>query len=199
VRDVPQHLRPQLLHRGKAPVAKHTLLDAREEQLDLVEPGGVQGRVVEVETRAVARVEAGPAFVRTIVVNVEIVPDDVDLALRVLLRDPLHEPKKVLGFTLPGDLRDHVARLGVERGEQGAGAVALVFVLVAARPPAPRPLRRVLPAQRLHPRLLVHGQHHRPGGRVEVQPADVGRLRPKRRVLTVDPSLYAVRSEGGIA
>ncbi len=53
-------------------------LEDAEEELDLVDPGGVLGGVVEDETVSMASIEVGPAHVRTVVMDVQVIPDPVD-------------------------------------------------------------------------------------------------------------------------
>ena len=84
VGDEPHHLGRKVLDRVEAGVAEHPSLDSGEEQLDLIDPRGVQRRVVEVEPAAVLLVELRPALRRPLVVNVEVVPDDVDIALGIV-------------------------------------------------------------------------------------------------------------------
>jgi hypothetical protein len=49
-----------------------------EEEFDLVHQGGVLGGVVEDETILMASIEVGRTLVRTVVVDVQVVPDHVD-------------------------------------------------------------------------------------------------------------------------
>src|SRR5688500_16940744 len=84
--------------------------------LDLVTPGCVLGRVDEVEPPAVAPVEFLPARAA---VDVEVVPDDVDVAARVTRRDLLHEPDETGRGTTPA-AAEHAAAAHLERREKRA-------------------------------------------------------------------------------
>src|ERR1700674_1044990 len=75
----------QLANAIEAAVLEHAALEDREPDLDLVDPGRVNRRVHEMKAAAVPAVEARPAAVAAVVVDVEIVPDDVDLLARVAL------------------------------------------------------------------------------------------------------------------
>ena len=66
----------------EAAVAQQAALQDAEPDLDLVDPRSVQGGVHEAEAVLVLLVEARPAMIATLAVQVEIVPDDVDSASR---------------------------------------------------------------------------------------------------------------------
>jgi len=75
-----------------------TVHDA-EEQLHLVDPRRVLGRVVEDKALIIAAVELQPALRWTVEVDVEVVPDDVNGSLGVLSGDLAHEAHQVLALT----------------------------------------------------------------------------------------------------
>ncbi len=74
-------------HALEAAVAQNTALKNAEPDLDLIDPGGMQRRVDEAKAMSVLLVEPRPAGVASVVVQVEVVPDDVDTAAFVALRE----------------------------------------------------------------------------------------------------------------
>jgi hypothetical protein len=70
--DEGQHGRAQLLGRPKAALAQALALEDAEEELHLVHPGRVFGRVMEDEAVAVAGVERTPSAFGAVEVDVEI-------------------------------------------------------------------------------------------------------------------------------
>jgi hypothetical protein len=67
-------------HALEAAVAQDTALKDAEPGLDLIDPRGVQRGVDEAEATPVLLVEPRPASIAAVVVQVEVVPDDVDTA-----------------------------------------------------------------------------------------------------------------------
>src|SRR5579864_1855477 len=63
-------------HALEAAVAQKTSLKDAEPDLDLIDPGGMQRRVDEAKAISVLPVESRPAGVASVVVQVEVVPDD---------------------------------------------------------------------------------------------------------------------------
>ena len=131
-------------------VAEQPSLQDAEEKFDLVDPRRVDGRVMEVEPPAVALVEACPTLAGAIVVDVQVVPDDVDLLAGQQFGQRLHELDEVLRRAIGAYLPVDPAGVDVEGGDQLAGAVADVLV-VATTVAAPGWLfDRVLATQGLH-------------------------------------------------
>jgi hypothetical protein len=75
----------------KISMSDDAALKNREPDFDLIHPRGVLGRIDKVESTAVHLVELGPAFIFAVVVNIEIVRDDIDVAIGVASRKRLHE------------------------------------------------------------------------------------------------------------
>ncbi len=69
----------ELLQAVEDPTLDDALLESAEPDFDLVEPGSVDGGVDEVEAASVSLVELGPPGIFAVVVDVQVVPDDVDL------------------------------------------------------------------------------------------------------------------------
>ena len=126
-RDEGADCRRELTPPGEGGVPQGCTREEAEPNLDLVHPGCVERRVNEAKASAVAFVERLPARA---VMDVEVVPDHVDIAARVLLRDLLHERHEPCRRTPPNATR-YDARLDVERGEQRAGPVADVLELAS--------------------------------------------------------------------
>lgn len=88
----------------------------REPDLDLVEPGRVFGGVYKLEAAAMTFVEKGPAVVASVVVNIEVIPDNDDLADGKALGYLLHEVHKLGGSPLVANLAKDLARAHVHCG-----------------------------------------------------------------------------------
>ena len=131
--------------------------------LDLVHPRGVLRRVGEMETPAMAGVEAQPAVVLPVVVNVEVVPDHVNLLRGVSARESLHEVDQRRGRPSRQHAPQNLARRYIESRQQHLGAVPLVLVLVSDGSVVARHVSGVPPFQSLH-RLFVDAHHDRPLG-----------------------------------
>ena len=113
-----------------------------------------------------------------------VIEDQMDLkALGNLAVDRAQE-RQELGVAVAREaLPDHRAGQNIQRGEQRRGPVALVVVGHRPGPPGLHRQRRLRAIQRLDLGLLVHAQHDRSLGRVQVQADDIGELLLKPRVL----------------
>src|SRR5919198_3397948 len=80
---------------GETGMTQAQPLDDAEEEFDLVNPGAVLGSVMEYESLIVPLIELGPTAIRPVVMNVEVVPDDVDGACRIAPGDLFHEGHQV--------------------------------------------------------------------------------------------------------
>jgi len=109
----------------------------------------------------VALVEPGPPPVLAIVVNVEIVPDDVNLSLGTGTREVLHEGNEVHGAPLWLAFAEHLARADIGGCEQRPRAVTCVLEFEVAGAAGSRKLGRKSPSERLHAGLLVEAQRAR--------------------------------------
>jgi hypothetical protein len=78
-----EHGVPQVLGAGEVSVLQDSALQQGEPDLDLVDPRRVNRRVDEVKAVAVAFVEPGPPLVLAVVVDIEVIPDDIDLSLGI--------------------------------------------------------------------------------------------------------------------
>lgn len=155
------------------------------QNLDLVDPGGVQRRVDKAEAIPVLLVEPCPASFASLAVHIEVVPDDVYPATLVALREGVHEGQQRTRITVPNDATEHLARADVEGREQRARAATAVLELVADDATAAR-VDGVTARQRLH-RLLVDAHDDGVLGRVPVQAADPRDFRSKVGIGGVEP------------
>jgi hypothetical protein len=128
-----QHLGAQIRDALERAVAQQTALQDREPDLDLVDPGGVQGRVDEDETTAMMAAELGPAAIVAVVMNVEIVPDYEDPALRKSACDDVQEVVHSASSALIHDASEHAPGPNIEGPEQVAYATTDVLEFVSHR------------------------------------------------------------------
>ena len=90
-------------------VSEHAFLNDAEEDFDLVDPRGVNRSVEEAEPIPVTPIETLPSLVFAIEMDVEIVPDDVDLLFWIAARYGLHEIQDVGGFAALANIGVNVA------------------------------------------------------------------------------------------
>src|SRR5579864_17764 len=157
-------------HALEAAVAQNTALKDAEPDFDLIDPGGMQRRVDEAKAMPVLPVEPRPAGVASVVVQVEVVPDDVDTAAFIALRERMHEGQQCTRVAVPNDAPEDLTRADVEGREQRAGPAPTVLELVADDATTTH-VDRVTARQRLH-RLLVDAHDDSVVGRVPVEAAD---------------------------
>ena len=94
--DEVDHCFDEDLERVEDSVAQHSPLKNAEEQLHLIDPRGVDWRVVEVEAGAVTLVEVRLALVRAIMVNIEVIPNHMHLLIGVDGGHLVHELHQVI-------------------------------------------------------------------------------------------------------
>src|SRR5215472_14999153 len=80
---------------------------------------------------SVLPVEPGPAGVAPVVVQVEVVPDDVDTTAFVALRERVYEGQQCTGVAVPNDATEDFTRADVEEREQRTCPAPTVLELVA--------------------------------------------------------------------
>jgi len=185
-----EHLCAQIGDALERAVAQQTALQDREPDLDLVDPGGVQGRVDEAETTAMMAAELGPAAIIAVVMNVEIVPDYEDPALRKSACDDFQEVVHSASRALLHDASQHAPGPNIEGPEQVAYATTDVLEFVSHRSIATSTIGSSA-AERLH-RLFIDANHHRVGRWLQVEPADAPYLLCEVRVGAMEPVADAV-------
>src|SRR5215207_656491 len=127
-----------------------------------------------------------PALI--LLVGVEIVEDDVELAAREGSNDAVHEAEELDTAAALGMRRDDPSGGDFERCEQGRGAVPLVVMAVATQSASVRQLQIALrPLQGLDRRLLIDTENDRLGRRIDVKAHHVGSLGGERRVIALAP------------
>ena len=186
------HVAGQCRDAFEAAVAQDAALQDAEPDLDLIDPGSVQRRVHETKTIAVLLVEPRPASVGPVVVHVEVVPDDVDAAAFVALRQVVHEGQERTRVTVRNDATEHLARADVEGCQQRACPAAAVLELVADDTASPH-VDRMTTRQRLH-RFLVDAYDDSVLGGMLIEAADPRHLRPKVGIGGVEPVANTVRA-----
>ena len=152
----PVDRRTDLPRVGGAQVLEYRAGEDAESYLNLVEPGGVGGRVMEVNQGVTAQPPVVFGLVRH-----EVVQDHVELRVRILRDDAVHEIEE-----LPAPSAAVVAGMDqslmyLQGGEEGRGAVALVLVGVSPqRPPVGEAQPPLGPLQGLDRRLFIDAQDH---------------------------------------
>src|SRR4051812_47561976 len=137
-------------------------------------------------------VEEGPAAGLAIAVDIEIVPDDVDLLVRVPLRDGLEEVDEGGGGAALDDAAEDAARADLVRSEEIAGAVAPVLELAAQAAVDHHGAGREAPEQGLH-RFLVDAEDDGAGRRLQVELANALHFAAELRIGAVQPLSNAMR------
>jgi len=192
VSDKTEDIASERGHALEASVAEDATLEDAEPDLDLIDPRGVQRRVDEAEAMPVLPVEPRPARITTVVVQVEVVPDDVDASALVALGERVHEGQECARVAVPHDATEDLPRANVEGREERARPTTPILELVADDAMM-TDVDGVTARQRLH-RLLVDAYDDGVLGRVLVKTADPRNLRSKLRVGRMEPVADAVRA-----
>src|SRR5205809_8031180 len=90
-------------------------------------------------------------------------------------------------------LADHLAGCYIQRRKQRRGAMSLVVMGASLGDTRRQRQQRLRAIQRLDLALLIDTQHHRFGGRIEIEPHDVTRLGNKLRIARELERLLAMR------
>ena len=192
--DVAHELAGQVLDRGEDPAGNHIALDLGEPVFDLVEPGGVGRRVVEMDSGMSHKELLHPLGL----VGREIVGNEMNLRAARLVGDHLGEEGNELLTGVPrGGFAHHLAAVRVKRGGQRKSAVTVVFKPVALEPPRRQWQHRVEPVQGLDGGLFVDAKHRRMLGRFDVKPNNIGGLSLKVGVVGGHVACAAMRPKPG--
>src|ERR1700728_2363472 len=176
--------------RAEASATKATARQHAKEELDLVDPGGMQRRVVEVETLTVPLVEALPALA---LVDVEVIEHDVDVEVRPTSGHSLHVALQVFGPARGAAVSEDFAGMDVHRCEQRLGTVPDVLEFLSRKSAGSRTPVGMLALDSLHPRLLVVAHDDAAGRWLKIQRANLGHLLAKQRIGAVKPKLKTMR------
>src|ERR1700682_2988341 len=169
----------QFTHAAEGAAPDRLLSDEREPALDLVEPAGVGGSVMDV----VARPAREPGFDRGVFVSAVVVGNQVDLELGGdAAVEMIEKGQELLMAMARLALRDDRAVKHVERREQSGGTVAKVVVGYAFDITPSHRQHRLGPLQRLDLALFVHTQHQGLVRRIEIEPGDVAHFLHEERV-----------------
>ena len=160
----------QFLDVGERAATDGLLCDEPEQALDLVDPGGIGGRVMHVVSGTASQpgVDLG-VFVGSVVVDDEM---DIEVLGHVGV-DVAQEGEELLVPMASLALCEHLACGHVQGGEQRGGAVADIIVRDAFDIAQSHGQHRLGALQGLDLAFFVHAQHHGMIGRVQVQPDDV--------------------------
>ena len=121
----------QRLGGRKATTAKDVSLQDRKENLDLIDPGRMDRRVVKHEDAVLCGIELRLTLVFAVIVDIEVIPDDMDL-LRALIRVShcVHEGYEIVRCVRRVTSADYVSRCNVQRRQHRYRTVTFGFVLV---------------------------------------------------------------------
>ena len=154
----------QFLGAGERAAADGLLRDESEPALALVNPGGIDGGVMQVVSGPAGqpRLDLG-MLVGGVVVDDEM---DVERCGHVGV-DVVQEGEEFLVAVTALTLRQYLAGGYIQGGKQGRGAVAHVFVRHPLKVAQPHRQHRLGALQRLHQTLLIRAQHQGMIGRVK--------------------------------
>src|SRR5829696_5636888 len=162
----------------------------REEGLDRVEPGAGGRGEVEGE----ARMAGEPGDHLRVLVGGVVVEDDVDeLTDRHRRLEGVEETDEFLVSMALHTAAEDRAVEHVEGGKQGGGAVALVVMGHGAGPALLQRQAGLGAVEGLDLALLVDREHHRMGGRIDIEADDVAQLRHELGIVGELEAAYAVR------
>src|SRR2546427_9759800 len=143
-----------------------------------------------------ALVEVAPSLA---VMDVEVVPDHVHVACRIVLGERIHERAEVFGRAPRTALPENATGLRIEGGEQGARAVPDVLEFAAAGAARSRSAARMLALESLHAGFLVDAHHVGAERWLRVELADDADLFAEIGGGAVEPQAPAMRAEGLVA
>jgi hypothetical protein len=153
--------------------------DEGEEPFDLVEPGGIGGREVNVPTRTAGEPSSDLGMlVGGVVVDDEM---DVELGWHVGL-DVTQEGEELLMAMAGFALGDDRTVKHIEGGEQRGCAMSPVVVSDAFDVAEPHGKHGLGAFEGLDPAFLIDAKHHGLVGRIEVKPDHVAQLLDEERI-----------------
>ena len=122
--DIAHEFFGQVLDGGEDAARDHIAFDFGEPELHLIQPRRVRRCEMQMHLRIdLQELSDSPSLVRR-----EVIRDDMDLLPPGLSDDEVHQKcDELLGGMALGRLPEHGARLGIEGGVQGQGAMPIVF------------------------------------------------------------------------
>jgi hypothetical protein len=147
---------------------------------------------LEVETPAMSAVEFPPAPWFSVVMDVEVVPNDVNLLSWVTPRHCLHELLDVGSLAAFSNFGEDLAILGIQSGEKSSRPMSNVFVIEASGAPWRGKTEGLFSSQGLHSTLLIDAENHGIARWIQVQTTDFRHLSLEQRVGAMKPHAYAV-------
>ena len=147
------------------------------------------------EVQMKARMGGQPLFDCGMLVSAVVVADQMQLQLGIALGQRLQEGDELGVPMAPVATPVDLAAGHLQRGEQTGGAVAQVIMGHAGGQPGPHRQHRLGAVKRLNLRLLVHAQHQRALGGVQIEPDDIGQLCVELRVAAELEGFDPVRLE----
>jgi len=127
------HLAPQVVKSCEAAILEATAVKDSEPDFNLIHPRGVEWRIMEVKPAAVPFIELPPSLP---LMNVQIVPDDVDGSLD-LRGQVLHESFQVIASARRTDVAKHLSGCHEESPNQRQCTVTDVLEFSLSRPASP--------------------------------------------------------------
>jgi hypothetical protein len=169
-------------------------LDFTKPDFDLVEPGGVGGRVVQGEV-GIGLEEFGNAFG---FVGREVIDDGVNGFSRRLGGDQLAQESDKLGAGVTlGRFANDLAISGFQRGVEREGTMPEVFETMPLRSTRGERQHRIEPVESLDRALFIHAKDRGVDRGLEIEPNDIGRFGLEIRVVARHVMAQAVRLEPG--
>jgi len=188
--DIAHQLAAQVRDGGENTACGHVALNLCKPELDLVQPGRIGRRVVELNV-GMSHQER-PDLLRF--VCGQVVDDDVDLATTRLRVDHVLEKRDEFLARMPGRcLAQHLARARVQRRIERQRAMPDLLKPMALRASGCQRQDRVQPIQRLNRGFLIDAKHRGMLRRVDIQPDDVSRFRLKVGIVRAHVPLEPMR------
>jgi len=181
----------QHFNAGKAGSLQCAAAQNAKPAFHLIEPGAV--------CRDEMKMDLGMGFEPAILLGfmrIEIVQHNVNLFVRIFGYQLVHEIQKFASAPAPIMPCMHQPSGHLQGRKERGGAMALVFVCKASEGstvgqanPALRPL------QRLNAGLLIHTEHQRVLGRVQIEPNHISRFAAELRIGAYTPALPASQTQ----
>jgi hypothetical protein len=179
VGDEALDLTAQVRDRGEGAAADRALRDQSEPALDLVQPGGISGCVMQVKTRMAREPRFdGGVFMRAVVID-----DHVHVQiLGHFGLDVTQESEELLVPMAWLALREHLAIDYIQGSKQGGCTVTVVVMRDAFEVAQSHGQHRLRALERLHLAFLIHTQYEGMIRGIQIQPDDVAHFLYEKRI-----------------